>query len=203
MSNENEIEEEIKQKYAKNGKNLNLNVRVDSETLKKSLQRQNELETELEAERTEKENLESKLRIIAEKVFFDKRKALGAPDSITTVEELREWEQSREPPVGRGASGNLKLTPAQYGRSSEGYDSVEDMIYTLSERAKKGDKLAQEQKQALEQKFFNAIKSGDLPKILYDENKPEFKDEPSIIKKVLERENERVRQKLRESRGDN
>jgi hypothetical protein len=182
---------------------LKINVEVDSKQMKEALERQSQLEQELEAERTEKEDLQNKLRIVAEKALAKKRdyyRGLGYTGSLETIEDVRnakEWEGGLDP-VGRGGSGSLPLTPAQMGQSSEGYDSYEDMIFDLSERAKKGDKLAIEQKRAIEEKFMNAIRSGDLPTIIYDENKPEFKGQPSILKKVLERQNERVRERFRE-----
>jgi len=190
---------------------LMVDVKVDSRTLKEALQRQNELEQELEAERTELEDATNKLRVIAEQKvlekadYFRKMGYSGKLESVSDILKAKAWEEGLDP-VERGqrsgASGNLKLNDAQYGRSSEGFDSYEDMIYNLSERAKRGDRVAQEQKRKLEEKFMSAIKSGDLPTIFYDENKPEFKGQPSIIKKVLERENEKIRQKAIERRGE-
>jgi hypothetical protein len=198
MSDYEEIDEEIKAKYGKQRK-LGISVTVDSETMKREIAKNIKLEEQLESITTERDNLTSKLTILAEKEFERKKKNLNAPDSIKTIDELREWESENRPdPVGLGGSGNLSLEGnlKASGKLKEGFDSVESMIDYLHETKNKPvlDKLWEKQT--------SALKSGDLPNVVYDENEPQYKDEPSIIMKAIERQNEQLRRKMLERKGD-
>ncbi len=74
------------------------------------------------------------------------------------------------------------------------------MIFDLVEKKNIGSPEQRKQASAvldeLWKKQAQAMKSGDLPRVIYDENKPEFKNEPSLIKKALDAKNQQIRKRL-------
>jgi len=207
MSDYEEIDNEIKAKYGKQRK-LGIDIKIDSETMKQEITKNMKLEEELENITTEKESLESKLKILAEKKLSEKRdyfRGLGYSGSLESFEDVRnarEWEQSRDP-IGRGGSGNLRLNSAQTGEK-EGFDSQENMIDYLVD-LKNTSRNPQQRKKAEEildvfyKKTFDAMKRNEIKQGEIFEDKPKERGE-SIIMKAVRLDNERLRKKALERR---
>ncbi len=164
-------------------------------------------------------DLKNKLKLSAERLLEYKKERYGVPEELTDIEDVKAWiEENNAQPrqyskshskpsdvVGHGGVGNMPLSHNLYEPKSEGYESHEALVFDIMDKASNGDKEAQAVKAELQKKFLRAIKSGDMPTILYDENQlPEdkLKTEPSILKKILERENNRIRRKALERRGE-
>lgn len=187
---------------------LKINVEVDSKQMKEALERQNQLEQELENERTEKESLQSKLKIIAEKRFEEKRERLGAPDSIKTIDELREWEKTHRPdPIGKGGSGSLSLEGnlRAIGNLKDGFDSQEELVEFLVDRKHSGTPEERKNAEAilnkLYEKTYKGLREGTGRTGVIFKDNPKERGE-SIIMKAVHKNNERIRQKAMERRGE-
>jgi hypothetical protein len=89
------------------------------------------IEASQNAEQLAEENadLKGKLGLIAEKELEKKRKELGAPDTITTPEELLAFEKGKQ---SKENSGSAPLNNAQWGKSQE-TDSFLQKPYKNSE----------------------------------------------------------------------
>lgn len=193
--------------YGDKPRKLDISVDVNHKELEQVIKRNAELEQKLN-------DANSKLRIVAEQKFKEKLEKYDAPDYITNPQELKSWidETNAQPvknhgdPVGKGGTGNIPLSFNQnLDKNQDSYESHEELVFDVMDKASRGDKEAQAVKAKLQEKFLRAIKSGDMPTVLYDENQlPEdkLKTEPSILKKILERENNRIRRKALERRGE-
>jgi hypothetical protein len=121
------------------------------------------LEKELEAERIEKEDLASKLEMIAEKQFSIAREKAGAPVEIDSPEKLEAWKLAKEgktqnphlnPELGTGGSGKAPLSGEPSGQIStvKEYPDVASMMRDLQERSMSSNKaVAEEAEQIIAQ----------------------------------------------------
>jgi len=192
----------------KKGNKIKVDVEVNSKQFEEMVKEKTRLEQELEAERTEKESLESKLKIVAEKRFEEKRERLGAPDSIRTIDELKEWEESQRnrEVVGRGGSGSLSLEGnlRATGQLKDGFDSQEALVEFLVDQKHMG--TPQERKNAeailnkLYEKTYKGLKEGTGKTGTIFVDNPKERGE-SIIMKALRKNNERLAKKAMERRG--
>lgn len=124
-----ESAKKLKEKYKAQG----INIEVDGSNVKEVLKQWKEDREELEAEKTLREDYESKLRLMAEEKLKQKKEKLGAPEWINDPATLKKWEEEQDK---EGGKGNLPLSRSQKekeGNFSEkkGYDSVESMIDEL------------------------------------------------------------------------
>lgn len=90
--------------------------------------------------------------------FEAKKKKLGAPDTVKSMEELQEWVKTKETsegadPTSKPSSGTLTLEGQSAG-GEEGYDSEAAMIYDLRKRSHNKDpEVAAEAKAILREMF--------------------------------------------------
>ena len=131
---ENGIEYEVKQKGQQ------ITVKVDSKAMEDVIEDKVKLRADLE-------DANAKLSIVSERLFQYKKRDLGAPNSISTPQELMEWQENQknnhEDPVGRGGVGVVSLeNQDNLGNNSEGYESEKEMIDDLRNKASLGDKNA-------------------------------------------------------------
>jgi chromosome segregation ATPase len=107
------------------------------------------LETTLTEGKKQHEELEA---------FDKKKKELGAPDTVKSMDELKEWEKTKKAstdadPTSIPSSGILTLQ-SQTSDSSEGYDSEAAMIRDLRKRSHdKNPEIAAEAKAILRELF--------------------------------------------------
>lgn len=162
--NENNSE---KKKNLHNGIEVNLEVSGKEEIEK--------LQTALEAERTEKEDLASKLEIIAEKAFEEKKKSVKCEDpDINDPSKLEAWLKGKEEkhknpatPTGGGGSGKAPLSSEPSTQEDLGikeYATHEEMYADIAERAKSPIKEVREEALEVQKKLFE--KFGNNPKIV-------------------------------------
>jgi len=76
----------------------------------------------------ERDNLQSKLDIIVEKEFERKKRELGAPEDITTVEQLIGFEKAQQEQTEKPPSGNVPLA-GQFDRSIFPFSSPKEVFY--------------------------------------------------------------------------
>jgi len=146
--------------------------------------------TELEEKTTELEDLKGKATVIAEKMFQRKKEALGCYDElVTTPEQLEFWERGHGKPVKSSPSGTVPLSDAQRGINSQGYDSYEELVADLREKAKSTDQRVSQEAEAvlneLWKKSVEGLKSDEFKGV------PEYIEKRSL-KEVL---NEQFRRK--------
>ncbi len=191
-------EREYKKKTIISDKNPTVNVKIDSEQMQKTLEEKIELERQLEDERTKREDYEAKLTLIAEQKFNEKRKLHNAPDWITEPEQLRDWVENKKTGerVGKGGAGVVGLE-GNLGDTSEEFDSHEELVNSLVARKMSGDKDAENTLNALWKKQAEAMKSGDLPNTIYEDD---LKDGKSLFRRLMDARNERVRKKVKGER---
>jgi len=187
---------------------LKLDVNVDAEAIKEVVEKNSQLEQELEAERTKAEDLESKLKIVAQKRFEEKKEKLGAPSYIQSVDELKRWQEAQSggsggDPVGRGGSGNLPLSPAQMGQK-DGFDSQEELVEFLVDQKHMGTPEERKNAEAilnkLYEKTYSGLREGTGKQGTIFVDNPKERGE-SIIMRALRRNNERLAKKAMERRG--
>jgi len=178
-------------------KPIDINVTVDPknmEALLKQIEEEREkrkqVEEQLEREKTEKEDLKSKLTVIAEKAFQKRKESIGCYDeSIDSPEKLEVWERAKGIPKKPEPSGTVPLSDRQRGINSQGYDSYEDMIQDLREKAKSSNPQESQEAQAvlneLWKKSVEGLKSDEFKGV------PEYIEKRSL-KEVL---NEQFRRK--------
>jgi hypothetical protein len=100
------------------------------------------LEEELENERTEKENLKSKLELVALKAFEKKKAEVGAGDEIDTPEKLQGFILAKQG-SGKPPSGTAPLNQGQQGEKT-GYSDYGSMIRDLKSMASDSNNRARQ-----------------------------------------------------------
>ncbi len=152
------------------------------------------LREKYEEEKAEKEELRTKLTLIAEKEFERKKRELGAPEDIETVEQLKGWARAKgksdedleaerlAEPVGHGSGGQASLDQAS-GVSNKEYDSVESMIDDLRAKSQSSeDAQTRREAQAVLNELFAKSSRGfleqDKGKTVYiDKSKTPLKEQ--------------------------
>jgi hypothetical protein len=117
-------------------KNFNLNDIEDAKRAKAiaekaiaTLEKPN-AEEEIQRLRDERDDYRGKLEMIAQMELERKRRQLGAPDSITTPEELMAYEKGLKDSHG-DLAGSAPLNVYQLGENKLGFETVEQMIQHL------------------------------------------------------------------------
>jgi len=90
--------------------------------------------------------------------FEKKKKELGAPDTVKSMEELKEWEKTKKAskdadPISKPSSGTLTLQ-GQTSDSSEGYDSEAAMIRDIQRRCHSKDPEVAAEAKAIKRELF-------------------------------------------------
>lgn len=140
---------------------IGVKTKEDEEKLRKILSEANMVQSLNHKLQEEKEDLEQKLTLIAEKEFDKRKDALSREgynvDSVTTPEQLKalELQSQKFKRESWDGSGTAPLNSAQiYGTpltsdnqqeelGEREYDSTEDMILDLNKEAKSGNKVAE------------------------------------------------------------
>ena len=190
-----------------------LHIKVDSKQMEDMLERLKKTEAKLEQSEVERDDAVSKLSIIAEQKMNEKRESLkrqGYEGELNTLEDIqnaREWEKENRNnriEVGKGGSGQIGIEGNLGNKNEESWDSYESMVFALAEQKHSENPQVRERAtkilDELWKKNLAGIKSGDLPRKIYDENEPQFKDQPSILKKALNARNERLRKRMLKER---
>jgi len=177
------------------------------------------LRGELEQERLNREDLEAKLLIVAEKEFKRKKEELGCTDeSIDSPDKLKGWAiahktgksedelraERKADPIGKGAGGQAKLSQAKGTKSGE-YDSYEQMIDDLRIKSKSSDPEIVKENQALLVELFKRSIKGriesdkpfkyeDTSQIPLKEQLPSHKEFLEWKKRLLEQKGEKHEQ---------
>jgi hypothetical protein len=112
----------------------------------------------------ENEDLRSKLDLIATQKFMEKKRSLGAPDDITSPEELMGYEKAikgKTQPSQSIPSGTVPLSSQQPAKS-EGFGDYPSMVADLRKRAET-DPIAREALTQLMYKSLKGAKEATLP----------------------------------------
>ena len=153
----------------------------------------------------------AKLSLVAERLFQFKKRDLGAPQSISNPKELMEWQENQknnnDDPIshnrktGQGAGqiglqGNLNG-----GNNSKSWEDNESMIFELVQTKNIGTpeerKNAQAILNALWEKQKDAMKSGDLPNKIYEDD---LKDGKSLFRRIMDAKDDEIRARLQKER---
>lgn len=91
-------------------------------------------------------------------LFEQKRKELGAPDTVKSMEELQEWQKTKKTstdadPTRKPSSGTLTLEGQSSG-SEEGYDSEAAMIRDIQRRCHSKDPEVAAEAKAIKRELF-------------------------------------------------
>ena len=179
-------------------------VSVDSKEMKELMEELHEERANLKTERAEKEDLREKLVMIGEIEFARKKKELNAPDSITNPKALLEWqieqgedagESGTGSNIGSGSSGRSRLQ-SQSGKKT--FTSHKDLVNHLTgleieqnpSNNPESDSEAKKTKDALWEKYVNALKRREIHQPVQYIPEDEKSDEP-IIGKYIENVNKR------------
>ena len=121
---------------------------------------------DVEELRAENEDLKNKLSIIASRKFSEKRAKLGAPDSITTPEELMAWEANKGniDPTSRGSSGTLTLSGQGNSGSDVEFTDQKEMIEFLQRRKASGTLEEKREAKAVLDELWRKMLSGKAGK---------------------------------------
>ena len=159
------------------------------------------------------ENAKTKLTIISEQSWAQKLEAAGNPVGITSPEGLKLYVEAQaqkdkgDDPVshnrknGQGAGqigleGNLNS-----GNNSKSWEDNESMIFELVQTKNIGTpeerKNAQSILNALWEKQKDAIKSGDLPNKIYEDD---LKDGKSLFRRIMDAKDNEIRARLQKER---
>lgn len=191
---EEEIEQKLNEAEKKLKKKTGISIKFDREGFEKQVLEKKALEEELEAERTLREDYESKLRIIAEQKLEEKKKELNAPSWITTPTELNKWAEAEG--IGdKGAGGNVKLRPEDLQRerhSGSGEKEYDDSLDLLLDVQKNQPEVYEQ----IKEKAIKGLSEGKQGFKFEDS----WKDGKSIIRRILDEANERKRAEF--SKGD-
>ena len=194
---ENGIEYEVKQKGQQ------ITVKVDSKAMEDVIEDKVKLRADLE-------DANAKLSLVAERLFQSKKRDLGAPQSISNPQELKDWSESQrhEDPIlrnqktGQGA-GQIGLGNQGNQGNNEGksWEDTESMIFELVQTKNIGTpeerKNAQAILNALWTKQKDAMKSGDLPNKIYEDD---LKDGKSLFRRIMDAKDEEIRARLLKER---
>ncbi len=190
--------EEFKKKHAKE-----LNVTIDPKPMQELMERNKELNAMLQDALGEKDDYKAKLRIVGEQMLNDKKKALGAPDSISSPRELMEWEKEHaneddsgtEDNVGHGSAGSVSLSDNQQIKPKKVFNSQKEMIDHLTEREAQGDKEAGQILDKLTEKWMkSAQRQHDGQHLVLADAEKAYENE-GIISVMQEREREKIKVK--------
>jgi hypothetical protein len=128
---------------------------------------------EIQRLKDEKEDYKSKLEIVAQMNLERKKRELGAPDSITTPDELIAYEKGLKDSHGI-PSGSAPLNQFQLGDGKLGFETLPQMIQWLR------DNPSAENEKILNQLFMKSIQGSKRERI------PEYSEDPVEKSSVLE-----------------
>jgi len=110
-----------------------IKVNIDSKQMEELIEEKKSVEEE-------RDDLAEKLNLIAENAFEKKKRELGAPDDITTPEQLQGYELAKKGNVGNNQGGSAPLN-SQYGQQNQGeFSSMESLIDSLRDRSSANNK---------------------------------------------------------------
>lgn len=197
-------EKEIPTKAKMKDGELQISVGATKEAKEEFANSEETKDAEIERLRIDRDDLSSKLDMIAEKQFsiaLEKAKSEGAPSEITTVEELESWrEQKHKNPAlttGGGGSGKAPLNPSE--KEAVGvkeYADYSEMVADLNERSRSNDVAVREEakdilnklheKAQKDKKSFTFEKEIDIGALL----KQNVKNQNEQLKKIVDKEDE-------------
>lgn len=136
-----------KDKKKKERKEIEVNINTDGMT--EIIKRNKELEQKLKESEEERLNYRSKLIVVAQSKFEQKKRELGAPDDIESPEVLKHWAEThadekrraerRADPVGHGGAGVVPLSGQSGSGSGTEFSSQEELIDSLREQSRSRD----------------------------------------------------------------
>lgn len=112
----------------------------------------------------EAQDLKAKLTLLAEKRFREKKKKLGTPDSITTIEELMEFEKNPKKFGGEKKGGAGVAPISAMGGSSkdelefESYDELVTFLRDIERKEGKNTRKGREASKVLDAIFLKTQK---------------------------------------------
>ena len=147
---------------AEERKREQIEITIDSKQMKALIEANQVLQREKEALQKEgKENAEAKekLDLIATNAFEKRKRELSAPDSITTVEELKAFEAgklgNKQPQIPAGCVP-LESQYSQADFMKQSYANSADLVRDLREKARTDPRA----KAALDALFLKGLQSG-------------------------------------------
>jgi hypothetical protein len=197
----NEQLEEKKNEYLEKKKSGNVTINIVGTKPKGSESDNSEksLEEKLEEMTTLKEDYESKLKLVAEQKFTEKKASLSCEDAdIDTPEKLLAWAKGagKESKFSsKGAGGSVSLRPEDLsieksGSNQKEFDSHAEMITYLRDKARLNpNSIEASQLKQLWSKCVKGIKEAPQKTLNFD---IEGKD---CLRKVLDRQNIEWRKK--------
>jgi len=198
-------QEEIKKETAQwmeeqKKKNQAITINLVNSTKKTEQDKNESVEDEIKRLKEDNEDLTQKLLLVAEKEFERKKRELNAPSWIDSPETLMKWEKDQT----KGGVGTVSLSTEQLRseRNSpmeDGFDSNEEMIDYLQNLKHNGNEEQRQYAKGVLDRFWQKTLLGMQemnPKKLmtYAEHCDGNK---SMIKRMLDRENEVARAKAK------
>jgi len=185
---------DLLEKHAKKGDKLT--VELDSKQMRDLMEENIRL-------KEQRDDYRHKAGLIATIEFERRKKELNAPESIKTVEELREWEAEHgdvddsgtEDNVGSGSAGSVSLSDNQQIKPKKVFNSQKEMIDHLTEREAQGDKEAGQILDKLTEKWMkSAQRQHDGQHLVLADAEKAYENE-GIISVMQEREREKIKVK--------
>lgn len=155
----------------------------------------------------ENKDLKNKLETISRHLLRDKREALGAPDEINSLEELKLWEAEHtgatvKQTFSGGSSGRSSLNDEGQQSKGKTFDCQEDMINFVIKKANSTDADAEKYREINHQILDKVIKGNAEGKGRTDG----FYEMKGGIKDLLNQMNENRRKRIfaeKKARGFN
>jgi hypothetical protein len=180
-----------------------INVKVDNKTTLELWEKNKQLTDMLQNATSEKEDLQEKLAIIGKQAFEEKKRALSAPDSITTPSQLKLWEEEHgneddggtDDNVGSGGAGSVPLRGNQQVKKNKTYDSRKNLVDDLLRMEREGTPQEKEYASGTLNKLFkkqmNSLKrDNDGERLNFADAEKEYANEPIVgeMQKRLEKQ---------------